>query len=308
MTGSQPQAAPHRISYAIGSRRLITVGRNVVPVAFSLADVLVGRIPTIPSITHADGFRILSAPPAAEAKLRDAMPGFLMGGRVDYERHYIDMTGSYDDYLARFSGKTRSTLRRKRRKMESESGGSLDLRLYSRPEEMDEFVHHAVPLSRITYQARLLDAGLPESEIARAEMRELAWQDRVRAFLLFLNGEPVAYLYLPVIGETLVYAYLGYDPAHANLSPGTVLQMAALERLFAEQRYRYFDFTEGEGAHKRLFGTRSAPCASFLLLRPTLANRALLSSLKAFDAAVGNARSLAARTGAEHLLRRALRT
>ena len=209
-----------------------------------------------------------------------------MGGREDYERHYIDMTGSNDDYLARFSGKTRSTLRRKRRKMESESGGSLDLRLYSRPEEMDEFVHHAVPLSRITYQARLLDAGLPESEIARAEMRELAWQDRVRAFLLFLNGEPVAYLYLPVIGETLVYAYLGYDPAHANLSPGTVLQMAALESLFAEQRYRYFDFTEGEGAHKRLFGTRSAPCASFLLLRPTLANRALLSSLKAFDAAV----------------------
>ena len=59
---------------------------------------------------------------------------------------------------------------------------------------------------------------------------------------------------------------------------------------------------------KRLFGTRSATCASYLLLRPTLANRALLSSLKAFDAAVGNARSLAARTGAEHLLRRALRT
>ena len=69
----------------------------------------------------------------------------------------------------------------------------------------------------------------------------------MRAFLLFLAGEPVAYLYLPVSGRTLIYAYLGYDAEHAHLSPGTVLQMAALENLFAEKRFAYFDFTEGEG-------------------------------------------------------------
>jgi CelD/BcsL family acetyltransferase involved in cellulose biosynthesis len=297
----------HPIPFTLGSRRLLTVNRNLAKLAFSLPDILAGRTPPVPSLASADGLRVLSAPPAAEARLRDAMPGFLVGARKEYARSYIDMARSFDDYLARFSGKTRSTLRRKRRKFEDAGGGMLDLREYRRPEDMDEFVHLALPLSQRTYQARLLDAGLPESETARAEMRELAWQDRVRAFLLFLKNKPVAYLYLPVTGETLVYAYLGYDPDHANLSPGTVLQMAALESLFAERRFRYFDFTEGEGAHKALFGTDSITCASFLLLRPTLANRALLSSLKAFDGAVASAKTLAAKTGADALARRALR-
>ena len=54
--------------------------------------------------------------------------------------------------------------------------------------------------------------------------------------------------------------------------------MEALERLFAEERYRWFDFTEGDGAHKAMFGTHSASCASVMLLRPTLANRALLGA------------------------------
>ena len=108
------------------------------------------------------------------------------------------------------------TLRRKRRKFEEASGGELDLRTYHSPDEMDEFVRLALPLSQRTYQARLLDAGLPDSETARAEMRELAWQDRVRAFLLFLDGKPVAYLYLPIERDTLVYAHLGHDPDHAD--------------------------------------------------------------------------------------------
>jgi CelD/BcsL family acetyltransferase involved in cellulose biosynthesis len=111
----------------------------------------------------------------------------------------------------------------------------------------------------------------------------------------------------PVVGATLVYAHLGYDPDHARLSPGTVLQMEALERLFAEQRYRWFDFTEGEGAHKAMFGTGSAQCSSFVLLRPTLANRPLLGARGAFDAGVAGARTLAERSGALARIRAGLR-
>lgn len=115
------------------------------------------------------------------------------------------MGQSFADYLVRFPGKTRSTLRRKARKLAEKTGG---------------------------------------------------------------------YLSLPVAGDTLVCAHLGYDPDHTRLSPGTELQMDALKKLFAEGRYRWFDFTEGEGAHKAMFGTHSASCRSLMLLRPTLANRA----------------------------------
>ena len=39
------------------------------------------------------------------------------------------------------------------------------------------------------------------------------------------------------------YAYLGYDPDYLHLSVGTVLQWLALDSLFAERRFRFFDFT-----------------------------------------------------------------
>ena len=303
MSGS----STYEIPFTVGSRRLLTVKRDVTTLAFSLEDILCGRIPPVPHLAQAEGLRVLSAPTCTEAQLRETLPGFLVGAREGYARSYIEMEGSYEDYLARFSGKTRSTLRRKRRKFEKAGGDELNLRSFCSSEELDEFLRFALPLSRKTYQARLLDAGLPESATARTEMRGLAEQGRVRAFLLFLGREAVAYLYLPVVGGTLVYAYLGYDPDHASLSPGTVLQMAALESLFAEGRFRYFDFTEGQGAHKALFGTDSVVCASFLMLPPTLANRTLLASHGGFNAAVGTAKSLARRSGLETAARRLLR-
>lgn len=298
---------PYGVAFTVGSRRLMTVERDVATLAFSLKDIFCERLPPVPALTSVEGLRVLSAPARAEKRLREAMPGFLVGARETFDRSFIDMAGTYDAYLARFSGKTRSTLRRKRRKFEEADGGRLDLREYRSPDELERFAQLALPLSRRTYQARLLDAGLPEDDHFRAAMYQLAEVDCLRAFLLFLQGEPVAYLYLPVEGETLIYAHLGYDPHHAGLSPGTVLQLAALERLFAEERFRYFDFTEGDGAHKALFRTGSIRCASFLLLRPSVVNRALLGSLALFDQSVSLAKSLATRTGADALARRMLR-
>ena len=84
--------------------------------------------------------------------------------------------------------------------------------------------------------------------------------------------------------------------------------MEALRMLFAEDRFRFFDFTEGDGAHKALFGTHSIECCSFLLLRRTLANRALLRARDGFDAVVERAKALLRRSASLASARRLLRT
>jgi CelD/BcsL family acetyltransferase involved in cellulose biosynthesis len=301
MTGVESVA----IDFTIGARRLLAVPRNLATWSFALEQVLARTLPEPPA-AGPDGLRILSAPSDRLAAIAATYPGFVAGGRQDYQRHYIDMDQSFDAYMARFSGKTRSTLRRKARKLGEESGG-YTITEHRTPAEMEAFLGAALPLSARTYQARLLDAGLPDSPSARCAMLEAAEDDRMRAFLLHAGGQAVAYLSLPVVGATLVYAHLGYDPDWARLSPGTVLQMDALERLFAEARYRWFDFTEGDGAHKAMFGTDSAACSSLVLLRPTLANRALLASRGAFDAGVAQAKALATRSGALARIRAGLR-
>ncbi len=297
------------IAFTVGSRRLFAVSRTLCPLAFSLEDALAKRMPPLPRDEGeaSEGIRVLSAPAELVPDIVAAHPGYLVGGMECYHRHFIAMHGDYEGYLARFSSKTRSTLRRKERRFARETGGTLDIREYRSPEEIATFLTHALPLSAATYQARFLDAGLPADEQARAAMVEAAGADRMRCFLLWAAGRPVAYLSLPVDGETLVYAHLGYHPDWARLSPGTVLQMGALERLFAERRFRYFDFTEGDGAHKALFGTDSVACRSFLLLRRNAANRVLMGSLAAFDTGVAAAKTVADRSGVLAPVRRMLR-
>ena len=300
-------AAPDRttIDFTLGSRRLLSVPRRLAAWSFNLEQVLAGTLPNAPDAGR-DGVRVLSAPTDRLPDVAGRFPGFIIGGRQDYRRHYIDMCADFADYMAQFSGKTRSTLRRKGRKLADEAGG-YNVTEHRTPAEVEAFLAEALPLSARTYQARLLNAGLPEGPQARRVMLEAAEADRFRAYLLHTKGQPIAYLALPVTGQTLLYAHLGYDPDWARLSPGTVLQIDALERLFAEQRYRWFDFTEGDGAHKELFGTGFAACSSLVLLEPTLANRALLSARTGFDASVAQAKALAQRSGALGRVRALLR-
>lgn len=293
------------IDFTLGSRRLLSVPRQLTTWAFSLEQVLADVLPDAPPPGR-DGVRVLSVPNDRLAELSAFYPGFLAGGRQDYRRHYIEMNQGFDAYMSQFSAKTRSTLRRKARKLAEETGG-YTISEHRTPAQVEAFLDAALPLSARTYQARLLNAGLPDDAASRRAMLEAAEADRMRAFLLHAGGAPVAYLSLPVIGATLVYAYLGYDPDCARLSPGTVLQMDALERLFGENRFSWFDFTEGDGAHKEMFGTHHAACTSLVLLEPTLANRTLLGARSGFDNGVAQAKVLAQRSGALGRIRALLR-
>lgn len=245
----------------------------VMPFAFDAAELGAGDWPAADCPGGAHGFYHPSA------RIAEDLPVVARDGRfiryipARFRRHYIDLGGSMDDYLATFSGKTRNTLRRKVRKFAELGGGTIDWRTYASHDEMAEFYRLAREISAKTYQERLLDAGLPETEAFRADMMARAAEGLARGHLLFLEGKPVSYLYLPVEGDRLIYAYLGYDPEYAKLSPGTVLQWLVVEALYDEGRFRYFDFTEGQGAHKELFGTNSLYCGNVYFLKDNLANR-----------------------------------
>ncbi len=113
----------------------------------------------------------------------------------------------------------------------------------------------------------------------------LAAADGVRAWLLFLGGKPVAYLWCGADGDDLRYDHVGHDPAFSALSPGSVLLGEALGDLF-DDRFRRFDFTEGEGRHKSSLASGAVACRDLLLLRPTLVNRAAVAAVGGFDAAM----------------------
>jgi CelD/BcsL family acetyltransferase involved in cellulose biosynthesis len=183
--------------------------------------------------------------------------------------HYIDLRaiGSYDAYLKQFSAKSRSTLLRKVRRFEEASGGPADVRQYASVDDLDDFFAAALPLAATTYQARLIGNALPASVAFIEKAKARAERGEVRAFLLFLAGTPVAYLFCFVQDGVVSYNYVGYQSAHAAASPGTVLQHFVLRSLFADPACALFDFTEGEGAQKAFFGRESRRCAKSYFLR-----------------------------------------
>lgn len=193
-----------------------------------------------------------------------------------FNRRFIDLATSFDAYMSKFSGKTRSTMRRKLRKFEEMSGGKIAWQGYRSPTEMIEFHDIAREISKRTYQEKLFDVGLPADEDFIARMKLLAEAGNVRGFILSLQGKPISYLHLPIEDGRVIYGHLGFDPAYAAHSPGTVLQLLALEQLFSEQLYRLFDFTEGDGDHKRLFATHARNCGNVFYLRPTLRNHTIV--------------------------------
>jgi hypothetical protein len=299
------------LSFDAGDRRLLTV----------TLDLMVRQV----WLNNQDSPADLPAPPGADVPkdcaglLVRAMPlarhqprlrtadGYFCYVRKQYQRYFVDLTIGFERYEAKFSGKTRSTLRRKAKKLAELNGGKMEWRKFAAEGELDEFFTLAYPISARTYQQRMFGAGLPDTDDFRDRARRLARDDLLRAYLLFHAGQPAAYLYCPVREDALIYEYLGYLPECAEHSVGTVLQWLALQDLFAGGRFRYFDFTEGESEHKRLFSTGSVLCGDVYFLRRRLGIGLLLSGQILMDKLSAVAGRVLERLGLKAQLRRYLR-
>lgn len=300
-------AATVPLKFQVGARTLFALPRRLVRVPCDLADVRAGRAPALPALpSDAHGYLVTSLPVQHAASVASAA-GLLAVRRQSYTRYHVDLSLAFDAWFAGLSGNARSGLKRKAKKLAAANGGTLDVERFAAPEALERFHAQARALSAKTYQERLMDAGLPDSAAFRQEMLARGAADCVRAWLLRVRGEPVAYLYCPAVGDTLIYDRLGHDPAWAEHSPGAVLQVEALRDLMDERRFAWFDFTEGEGRHKRQFASGGAECVDLLLLRPTLVNRAAVTALTRFDALMAWAKRAADRpalAGLAHRVRR----
>ncbi|WP_288937215.1 GNAT family N-acetyltransferase [uncultured Sphingomonas sp.] len=285
------------LRFQIGARTLASVSRRLDRIALSLEDVLALRVPALPD-RAGDGYLVTSLPQALRERIE--AKGRIVAERQCYTRYYTDLSIGHAAWLSSLSGQARSTLRRKSKKAVA---AGLEIRAFRTAEQFDAFHPLARAISARTYQERLLDAGLPDDSRRVATLRAAAARDELRAWLLLIAGKPVAYLCCTAQGSALRYDHVGHDPAYGELSPGTVLHAAAMAALF-EDRFRWFDFTEGEGQHKRLLATNGIACVDLLVLRPTLANWVVVVALMGFDGLVGRGKKLARRPVMTRMVRR----
>lgn len=292
------EAVPLPLKFQIGARTLMAIQRSLVRVPLTLDDVLADRAPVLPLLPRsAHGYSVTSLPLSQRGAVIAASGGMIAFERQRYTRYHADLTIGFEAWMAQMSANARSQLKRKAKRVAVESGGALDVRRYRTPQELEAFHDIARRISMRTYQERLLGGGLPDTSEFLDEMVRMAAAGRVRAWLLFIGGEPAAYLYCPVTGGDVRYEHVGHDPAFNDHSPGSVLMMEAMRDLYAEGNLSRFDFTEGEGQHKRQMATAGVECCDLLLLRPSLANRVTTLALGGFNAGVKGAKAVVGRLG-----------
>lgn len=294
-TSAAPSAAGKRTEAVPGSWEVRTV-----PLKFMLGEMTLFKVPLSMAVGTAhfseisedafctwsqwdsvpqsvQGVAIKSQPVSTELPSLTRFSTAIRFVPAQYRRFYLEFGQTFEEYLQKFSSQSRSKRRKEVRKFAESSGGSLDLRTYQTPQELEIFLREARELSEKTFQERLLDAGLPASEEFRHLLLERGAAGEVRAFILFHAGKAAAYLLYQIRAPGIVLSvYTGYDPTLRALSPGTVVHYLSIEKLFAESGLRMLDFTEGEGTHKQYFATASRQCADIYFLRPSFRVGALL--------------------------------
>jgi CelD/BcsL family acetyltransferase involved in cellulose biosynthesis len=221
--------------------------------------------------------------------------------------HFIEVGSSFEEYLRRLPRKHRHDWQRKQRRFSERSGGAVDMRCYRSVAETRTFFALAASLSARTYQHRLLGVGLPQTDAAAAELEARAQRDAIRGYVLFYRGTAIAYALASVADDWLQFAHIGYDPSFADWSPGSVLVYEAMRAAFAERRFALLDFGAGEAQFKRAWATRSLPCATVFVFRPTVRTLTLVAAHRACTEASDRCVRVLDRVGAKHRLKRYFR-
>jgi CelD/BcsL family acetyltransferase involved in cellulose biosynthesis len=138
-------------------------------------------------------------------------------------------------------------------------------------------------------------------------MRESAARGDVRAYLLFKDGEAVAYIYFEAENGILSYSYVGHEAELSQLSPGTVLMTVAMEDLCQEGHFNWLDFGYGTGQHKSVFSSETVRVAHVYLLKRNTRNFLLVHSHSALNRATETLTKLLVRLDIHQRIKRFVR-
>ncbi len=179
------------------------------------------------------------------------------GYSVDVE--YEDVTSGvplpddWDEFLGLLSKKDRHELRRKLRRLDSQT----DWRWHcaTTPEEtaanFDDFLS-LMRMSRVDKEEYMT----PEREkFFRSMSRRMAELDRIRLFFLELDGSRVAASLCFDYGSTRLLYNSGYDPSFSYYSVGLLLHAMCVKDAI-ERGIGYFDFLRGPEPYKAHLGGR----------------------------------------------------
>ena len=187
------------------------------------------------------------------------------------DQFIIDVGGTFEGYLSKFSKKSRGNLKREARRFVDRVSGAIDLRIFQSPADMAQFHEIALDISRRSYKRNRQEMLFSASAEYSAELADDAQGERVRGYILYIKDTPVAYAFCRLYGNIITYQHIAYDENFSRNSPGKVLLYLLIESLHNEHRFRVLDLVGTEYySYKEFFATRTVKCVRVMWFRPSV--------------------------------------
>ena len=200
--------------------------------------------------------------------------------------HYrLRLPETLEACLAQRSAKSLARLRSKANALDRELGEPCRVVEIRTPADWAPYAERIDALMNASWQAEVFG-----QTFSMDCFRGTAEQGYLRAFLLLGGERAVAFTLYYSGRRTLISGVLGYDREFARHSPGAILFLRTLERLYAADTPRVLDFGEGDADYKRHWANEEAAVSAVLLVRRRLAWRFAL--YRAWRGGVEGARRL----------------
>jgi CelD/BcsL family acetyltransferase involved in cellulose biosynthesis len=215
----------------------------------------------------------------------------------------LRLPDSFDEFLRSRSKKTRENVRVYGNRLNRDHGDGLSLRVFREPGELERLMAEVETVAATTYQ-RGLGVAPADTEEDRALTELSLNRGWFRAWVLSLDGRPIAFWSGSAFDRTFFVGTPGYDPAFADYSIGTYLLMRVIEELCADDEIDVLDYGFGESDYKRRFGSDSWEEEDVLIFAPSFRGVRINATRTAVAGAAQLTRAVAAKTGLAPWLKR----
>jgi len=181
--------------------------------------------------------------------------------------HSIELPATFSEYLSRFHGKTRWTLRKKVARLREYGGGQLKLVRVESAEQVPEFIASLRSVFDHSWQCRNACIRQYVNGCSCDKIADLARRGILRSYQLQCGDRCCAYVIGYSYAGVYHYSDVAYDKGYASFSPGTVLLYLLIEDLISHGATHWVNLGIGDGSYKRQFANRHVCDADFLLIR-----------------------------------------
>ena len=241
-----------------------------------------------------------------EPELRECFYLLQHGGA--YKRRLCDIGSGFDAFLGSLSAKSRQSMRRSLRRFEENFDGRFAFRVYMSPAEVTEFLDAVEPVSKRTYQGRMLGLAVTREGHIGNRAIEGARHGYTRCYLLTVDGKPIAWRIGFQSGGVFCSHHIGYDPDLEDWHPGVLMHLYSIKHMTEVLRdVSVLDLLYGDNDFKRRASNLSRDEQNYYLIPRTFRGALTYTCLRTCNATSGLIGRLLESAGLKARLKTALR-